>query len=514
MMGKLDRQICFDDVSWRERIPKETFWWKVHNWASQSLDEKDFEPLFSNTGRPSVSPIHTLLAILIQLEKGYSDREIEEESRYDERVKLAMLAGRNFEGVDAVTLAGHRKMFIETDIGRNLLEKTLRMAKEQGLFTEEKRTVIDSFMVGGATAVQDTYTLIRKAIMRTLHIARCHEMADGLQEVLKRDDYHVSEKPKIDCDDEEEKRRLLESLVFDALALVNELRRRPMPPDLEAMVNLLERVATQDVKIKDGRVEMVKGVAKDRVISVNDPEMRHGRKTSSAKNNGYKAHVLTGGKNAEIVMDVEVTPANVPDKEPLPDMLDEQGERGRRPERVLGDSSYHDPRMCEQQEKKGTLIEAKVPPPTNRQGLNKKDEFRIDVEKGSVQCPAGQTVQFDTECFKRREGIQVSFDAALCNSCKYKSQCTNSENGRTIRIHPYEPEIQSERERQRTEAFKADYAYRANAERTNAHLCRHGGRKARYIGLVKTKFQILMASVLHNIKVIMRTKSTCSPSTA
>lgn len=56
MMGKLDRQICFDDVSWRERIPKETFWWKVHNWASQSLDEKDFEPLFSNTGRPSVSP--------------------------------------------------------------------------------------------------------------------------------------------------------------------------------------------------------------------------------------------------------------------------------------------------------------------------------------------------------------------------------------------------------------------------------------------------------------------------
>jgi hypothetical protein len=57
-------------------------------------------------------------------------------------------------------------------------------------------------------------------------------------------------------------------------------------------------------------------VAPDRVISTVDDAMRHGRKTTSVKRDGYKAHVLTtNGASDEphLVTAVVVTPANVAD---------------------------------------------------------------------------------------------------------------------------------------------------------------------------------------------------------
>ncbi|NPV79234.1 MAG: hypothetical protein HPY52_03000 [Firmicutes bacterium] len=96
-------------------------------------------------------------------------------------------------------------------------------------------------MIWGKGAVQDTYTLIRKGVLR---IARCHGMEEELKSVLKRDDYEKSGKPKIDWSDGEEKRRLLESLVWDALNLVKKAREKePMPGDLADAVDFLERVA-------------------------------------------------------------------------------------------------------------------------------------------------------------------------------------------------------------------------------------------------------------------------------
>lgn len=53
--------------------------------------------------------------------------------------------------------------------------------------------------------------------------------------------------------------------------------------------DLLLTVATQDIEPKEaGSVAIKRRVAKDRVISITDPEMRHGRKSSSRLFDGYK----------------------------------------------------------------------------------------------------------------------------------------------------------------------------------------------------------------------------------
>ena len=505
MLGRRNRQMTFDDITWRQRIPKDSYWWRLHDWAVQNLDESMFAALFhTHTGRPSVSPVHTFLALLIQMEKGYSDREMEQESRFDDRVKLALLAGRDFEGIDAVTLCDHRRRFLQHGIAHALLERTLQSARQAGLFSAERSQIVDSFLVHGGAAVQDTYTLIRKAVVRVLAVARMHELDATLAGVLKRTDYTQPGKPKIDWDDPEARRRLLQELVDDALALVQAARAlSKLPEDLRAMVDLLERVATQDIeRDPDGTVRLKQGVAKDRVVSVVDPEMRHGHKTASKRADGYKAHVMTGGEGHRLVTAVEVTPANAPDDAMLEAMLDQQQQAGHRPEQVLADSAYFDPERTRRQAEQGTAIVAKAPPATNREGYFTKDAFALDAQAGTLTCPAGQVAVFDPARLARHKPVLVRFSSAVCGACPLKARCTSAA-ARRVTLHPQEVELRAARSYQKTEAFQAVYRLRCHVERVVRMLQDHGARKARFWGRLKVRFQLLLVAINHNIKEVM-----------
>ena len=59
---------------------------------------------------------------------------------------------------------------------------------------------------------------------------------------------------------------------------------------------------------------MKRGVAPERLISVHDPEMRHGRKSSSHHFNGHKAQVAVD-TDTQLITAVEVFAGNAPDAE-------------------------------------------------------------------------------------------------------------------------------------------------------------------------------------------------------
>jgi transposase len=52
----------------------------MHDWVMNNLNDDMFQELYSYYGRPSVSPVYTFAATLMQLEKDYSDTEMEGES--------------------------------------------------------------------------------------------------------------------------------------------------------------------------------------------------------------------------------------------------------------------------------------------------------------------------------------------------------------------------------------------------------------------------------------------------
>ncbi len=84
-------------------------------------------------------------------------------------------------------------------------------------------------------------------------------------------------------------------------------------PAVQESLTTAHQVQQQNVtSTADGRPVLRQGVAKERGISVEDAQMRHGRKSRSVRVDGYKRHVLHD-LDTGLVRAVGVTAANVPE---------------------------------------------------------------------------------------------------------------------------------------------------------------------------------------------------------
>ena len=70
--------------------------------------------------------------------------------------------------------------------------------------------------------------------------------------------------------------------------------------------------------------EIVRGVARDRVISIVDPQARHGHKSQARRFDGYKTHIAIDPED-EIITEALATPANTPDRDVVDELVDVLG---------------------------------------------------------------------------------------------------------------------------------------------------------------------------------------------
>src|SRR5207253_2980424 len=138
--------------------------------------------------------------------------------------------------------------------------------------------------------------------------------AGEIAELCAGHDYSSPGKPQIDWDDPQAKDALVSALVNDANALLAVLEDCELDEQAAAALALLALVAGQDVEPaegsdgRDGRWRIARKVAEDRVISVNDPEARHTRKSQQARRDGYRAHVAADPESG-IITDEKLTRA-------------------------------------------------------------------------------------------------------------------------------------------------------------------------------------------------------------
>ena len=66
----------------------------------------------------------------------------------------------------------------------------------------------------------------------------------------------------------------------------------PERRQIMAAAELLGQLLLQDVERAGDRIGLKDGVSKDRMVSVHDPEMRHGHKSSSKRFDGHKAAIV------------------------------------------------------------------------------------------------------------------------------------------------------------------------------------------------------------------------------
>ncbi len=508
MLGKKKiRQFTLADaLGWRQRIPEDSFVHKLDCWAAANLRDEDYADLYAEAGRPSIPPTLIIRAVIYQFHEDLSDRAMERESAFSDLVKAALDVSRDYAGLDAVTLCRCRqRLFGE---GVELLVRTVENAKTIGLLDEETSVAVDSYMVHGAAATQDTYTLLRRAIHKVLLAAGFAEMDGRLRLGLQRDDYGIKQKPRIAWDDPTERRRLLALLVADARHLIETVGgMEDATEEMRAAVALLARIVAQDIEDKNDGPAIKQGVAKDRVISVTDAEMRHGRKTPATRFDGYKTHIAAAGKDHSLISAVEVTPANGAENEALPSLLRQQDEEGIELGCLLGDTAYGDGDTRALMEEKGIELIAKVPPATGRKGAFGKEEFLINLEAMTCCCPAGQTAA-KVRRGKDQRGRLVpifAFAKRTCGPCPLREKCLSGKRpSRTVSLNYHEALLRQAREKQRTAEFKEKYRQRAHVERAVCQCTRHGGRKGRFFGLAKNLFQQRIVAVGNNINVLWR----------
>ncbi|EQD44677.1 transposase, IS4 family protein [mine drainage metagenome] len=152
-------------------------------------------------------------------------------------------------------------------------------------------------------------------------------------------------KPDIDWQDPKARQDLLNEIVRDGHAAVAATRELLAAGKEDAAVteavDLLARVVEQDIEPVEGadEVRIRQGVAKDRVVSTTDPEMRHGHKTSSGRFDGAKVNA-TLDEDSQLITDVGVIKGNESDSIAVMPALEREERLEILPRELMGDHAY------------------------------------------------------------------------------------------------------------------------------------------------------------------------------
>jgi hypothetical protein len=434
----------------------------------------------SRRGRPTVPARALATVMILQAHEGLSDQEAVDRLERDLAWQAAAGVHSGYEAFHSTVLVGARNRLRESKRPRRLFEDTRAVAAEAGVLQGRAR-VLDSTPLYDAVATQDTVTQLRSAIRKVLMLLAGTNLGARMRLALRRDDDYLSQgKPPCDWNDAAARDSLVDVLVGDVKIALALLEGQQLTAAVTEVAVLLAELAGQDVEEgDDGVFRVACRVAKDRIISTVDVEARHGHKSHDRKFDGYKTHISID-PDSELIDEVAVTAANAADHDAVDDLLSAVADAADKPV-IFGDSAYADGETLARLEGQGFEVMAKVPAAVGRDGRYSKDDFDIDLDAGTVTCPAGQV----TSIRWHADGGGMAGFGSACASCPLAGQCTTNKAGRTITIHLHEQILQDHKADQQTAEWQQAYTgTRPKVERKIGHFVARvrGGRKARTRG--------------------------------
>ncbi len=369
-----------------------------------------FADLFpSGRGRPSVPAPVVATVLVLQALHGLSDREAAEAVTFDLRWKAACGLPVSASAFHPTTLTYWRARLARSERPNRVFEAVRELVAATGAVRGKTRRALDSTVLDDAVATQDTVTQLVAAVRRVARVLPGGEELVSAAATRSGHDYRQPGKPEIAWDDSAAREQLIDGLVRDALAVLAGVTAAQEAGELVVegpaadAVGLLALVAGQDVELvcdrddpgEPGSWQIAQRVAPDRVISTVDPESRHAHKTTSRRQDGFKAHVVVE-PDTGIVTACALTKASgegsgdaaagaallAGDTTVPPDT----------PVEVLGDSAYGTGDMLAALAAAGHVPMVK-PWPVNPAvpGGFTVDDFTVDGEADTLTCPAGVT---------------------------------------------------------------------------------------------------------------------------
>ena len=480
--------------------------------------QQELESMYRATGEGKVPVAPALLAMVVVLQAytGASDAEAVEHAILDARWQLVLdTSGRKRPAFSQGTLQAFRDRLVAHDMDRRLLERTLEVARQTAAFDWKKlprklRVAIDSRPLVGAGRVEDTINLLAHAARKVLSCAaelshttpaRLAATA-GVPMLAQRS---IKAALDIEWSDPTQKSSAIVTLVeeLDRLEawlrkeLADEIDEPPLSEHLATLAQL--RAQDLDPEPPGGKPRIRKGVAEDRRVSVEDPDMRHGRKSSSKRFNGFKSHIAMD-MDSNLILACAVMPANRPEEEGVPLLRDDLAIPSYEVGELFIDRGYIASTDVRAMADAGRSVVCKPWAQPNGRFFP-KSAFLINLRRKVITCPNGKQKAFNL-------GTTVRFDAADCRRCSIRSACTGRslERGRMVRIADDEPLQQKLRKESASPAGREHLRERVVVEHRLAHLSRKQGPRARYRGTRKNLFDVRRHAAVLNLETIQRVK--------
>ena len=479
------------------------FLWEIREELFADGFERELIASYEPRGQQPCPPALLAMVMLLQRYDGLSDADAVDAAENDRRWQLVLgTLGHDQAPFGQGSLVRFRTRMVAHDLDKKLVQRTVELAKKKGSFGwKNLRVALDSSPLVGAGRVEDTWNLIGRAMAKVVHaVALALELDESV--VIKQAGLTVLGADSIkaaldiDWDDTDAQCEALNRLLAEVSALeawVAKRTKKPSGPRLQEALQLLRQVVEQDTEPdppRGGR-RIKQGVPRERIVSVSDPEMRHGRKSQTKLFNGYKRHIAVVDR---LIVGTAIEPANIAEFEPTSRLL-EAAEKHGRIDTLDIDRGYLSSPAVLKLHRKGTTIYCK-PWKSRNFGRFTKDDFHLDLKRRLVTCPAGHRASM-------KPSGAAHFDPDTCGTCELKKQCTKAKR-RTVTVHPAEELFLQLKSYQRSPRDRQQLRKRTVVEHRLARVGAIQGNRARYRGARNNELDLNRAAAVANLLELAR----------
>ncbi len=475
--------------------------------------QEQLEGMYRQTGAGDEphAPAMLCMVILLQGYVGASDAEAVELAIMDRRWQMVLdCLDADAPPFSQGALQAFRERMVAHEMDRALLERTAALVREGAITKSEGqsmskavRVAMDSRPLAGAGRVEDTINLLGHAARNIVKVVS-KLMQREEEEICRKAGIRLLLAPSIkagldiDWSDPRQKATGIQVVEQQVTSLVRWVEKHlddVVDAPLKSLFDVVTAIRDQDLENADGGVRIREGVAKDRRISIEDSEMRHGRKSRSKRFDGYKEHIARD-LDVPAILACAVTPANQPEEEAAAPMAADIRKQGFTIGELHIDRAYvSSPLVPAVLKEKGKVFSKPWAVRAPKPGLFSKAAFHLDLRAQTITCPAGEVERFEP-------GETVHFDPEVCGACPLRASCTEAAAGRGRSVSVAEDEaLQKQfRKLQGTQPGRAVLRQRVAVEHALAHIAARKGYKARYIGARKNLFDLRRAATIQNLE--------------
>ena len=187
------------------------------------------------------------------------------------------------------------------------------------------RVTLDTTNILGSGAVKDTYNLLADGMVKLLRaLAAVARTTDREWAKARRYERYLASsingEASIDWSDKRARQALLAGIVADAdrLLELSQQAQGELGEDsaerqqIVMAAELLGQLLPQDVERTEGGASLKDAVSRDRMMSLHNTKLRHGRESNSRRFDGHKAAIVVD-IDSQLITTVDVLPGNPAD---------------------------------------------------------------------------------------------------------------------------------------------------------------------------------------------------------